>query len=119
MTDLDDVGSADAHRRARSWHSPVPDDDGTALAALRRENQDLRDALASQPVIDQAKGALMLRYGVDADAAFRLLVRWSQHTNTKVRDLAAALVHSLGDGEGHGPHAHEIEQLLRRATYDG
>lgn len=33
------------------------------LAALRRENHDLRKALATRPVIDQAKGVLMLRYG--------------------------------------------------------
>ncbi|MFE7796377.1 PAS and ANTAR domain-containing protein [Nocardia sp. NPDC057440] len=45
--------------------------------------------------IEQAKGALMLIYGVSADQAFRLL-RWrSQETNTKLRTLAAQLVTEL------------------------
>ncbi|MBA3781880.1 MAG: ANTAR domain-containing protein [Nocardioides sp.] len=53
-------------------------------------------------MIDQAKGVLMFGYGVDADTAFGLLMRWSQNTNTKVRDLAAALVLSLSNGNGTG-----------------
>ena len=43
-------------------------------------------------IIDQAKGMLILLYGVDQDAAFELL-RWrSQATNTKLRTLAEQLV---------------------------
>ncbi|MCI2238716.1 ANTAR domain-containing protein [Kineococcus sp. TRM81007] len=48
----------------------------------------LRTALESRQVIDQAKGALMLVYGIGADEAFELL-RWSsQHRNVKLAALA-------------------------------
>jgi PAS domain S-box-containing protein len=39
-------------------------------------------------VIEQAKGMLMLIYGIDASHAFELLVWQSQHTNIKLRRLA-------------------------------
>jgi len=52
----------------------------------------------SRASIEQAKGMLMLIYGITADHAFDILVRQSQHTNVKLRDVA--------------------EQLLTRATTD-
>jgi aryl carrier-like protein len=62
------------------------------ISALRRENEQLRQAMDSRAVIDQAKGALMLRYGLDDVAAFALLRRWSQSSNRKVRTIADTLV---------------------------
>ena len=48
-------------------------------------------------VIEQAKGMLMLVYGLDEDAAFDLL-RWrSQSTNVKLRRLAEHVVRSFRD----------------------
>jgi hypothetical protein len=62
-------------------------------------------------VIDQAKGMLILVYGVDEDGAFEML-RWrSQSTNTKLRTLAGQLVadyRALCNGEA----------LPSRAVYD-
>jgi hypothetical protein len=49
-------------------------------------------ARASQAVIDQARGLVMASCGVDAATAFTLLRRHSQHTNTKLRDVARHLV---------------------------
>ena len=46
----------------------------------------------SRAVIDQAKGALMLVYGIDGDAAFSLLRWYSQRSNLKLRVLAQQLV---------------------------
>ncbi|NNH71353.1 ANTAR domain-containing protein [Nocardia uniformis] len=43
-------------------------------------------------VIEQAKGMLMLVYGVSADQAFRVLTWRSQETQIKVRELAVRLV---------------------------
>lgn len=57
-------------------------------ACGRREDQ-LREALRSRDVIGQAKGVLMAQSGVDADEAFRLLVRASQRENRKLRAVAA------------------------------
>jgi hypothetical protein len=45
--------------------------------------------------IDQAKGALMVAYGLTDEEAFNVL-RWhSQHANVKLRDLAAELMHRM------------------------
>jgi AmiR/NasT family two-component response regulator len=55
----------------------------------------LRQALSSRAVIDQAKGILMARHGIDAEAAFALLSETSQRENVKVRDLAARLTEDV------------------------
>lgn len=52
---------------------------------------DAMTAVASRDVIGQAKGILMERYGVDEDRAFTVLVRYSQATHRKLRDVAAEL----------------------------
>jgi AmiR/NasT family two-component response regulator len=54
--------------------------------------EQLREALTSRAIIDQAKGVLMERHGYTADEAFTLLVNTSQRTNRKLRDIAAAIV---------------------------
>lgn len=55
-------------------------------------NVQLNQALESHAVIDQAKGVLMLVYGIDGDAAFELL-RWSsQQRNVRLLALAERLV---------------------------
>ncbi len=69
-----------------------------ALRSVRRYHQvldlteQLRSALTSRAVIDQAKGVLMAVHGIDADTAFALLVGQSQRENVKLRDLATRLV---------------------------
>jgi hypothetical protein len=71
--------------------------------AFRREvDSEAHDAVAraavSRAVIDQAKGVLIVVYGVDADTAFELL-RWhSQHRNVKLRSLSEGLVHLFAEG---------------------
>lgn len=62
------------------------------VAELMQEIEALRRRLLTQPSIEQAKGLLVGFYGIDADTAFTVLVRWSQHTNTKLHLLAAGLV---------------------------
>jgi AmiR/NasT family two-component response regulator len=52
----------------------------------------LREALTSRAVIDQAKGIIMAARQVDADTAFAVLVQQSQRDNIKLRDLAARFV---------------------------
>ncbi len=74
-------------------------------ATQRRSLQELaghlRQALTSRAVIDQAKGMLMGRLGVDADEAFARLVTLSNRLNVKVRDLATLVT------QGH------LEALIR------
>jgi GAF domain-containing protein len=55
----------------------------------------LERALTSRAIIDQAKGMIMARLGVDADDAFARMVNLSSRLNVKVRDLAGLIV------EGH------------------
>ena len=66
-------------------------------ATLHENRQEVLDealpkVVESRAAIEQAKGALMLVYGISTEQAFHLL-RWrSQQTNTKVRVLAEQLV---------------------------
>jgi GAF domain-containing protein len=51
----------------------------------------MRRAMASRGVIEQAKGILMERYKITAEQAFTLLTHASQRTNVKLRDVAEEL----------------------------
>ena len=55
-------------------------------------NEAVAAASESRAIIEQAKGSLMLAYGLDADQAFAMLTWWSSHRNVKVRELAGRLV---------------------------
>lgn len=58
-------------------------------------DETLPKVIEARAVIEQAKGALRLVYGINDEQAFSLL-RWrSQQTNTKVRALAAQLLAEL------------------------
>jgi AmiR/NasT family two-component response regulator len=52
----------------------------------------LRTALTSRAVIDQAKGILMALHSIQSHDAFDLLVKASQEQNMKLRDVAANFV---------------------------
>ena len=72
------------------------DEAGPGVTATDDEFEDLRRALATQPVIDQAKGMLMARHGCSADEAFQLLRQASMRENRKIRDIATAIVEAIG-----------------------
>jgi GAF domain-containing protein len=61
-----------------------------ALLDAQRTDQ-LRRALASRDLIGQAKGVLMERHRITADAAFAMLTDASKNTNRKVTDIAEAV----------------------------
>lgn len=62
------------------------------LDTLRTENAQLREALRSRAVIEQAKGMLMARHRCDPDTAFGMLVAASRRDGRKLRDVAASMV---------------------------
>jgi len=62
-----------------------------ALAEAQRADQ-MHAALVNRDVIGQAKGILMERHRITADAAFGFLTRVSQAENTKLAALAGQLV---------------------------
>jgi anti-anti-sigma regulatory factor len=67
--------------------APRPDQE-TLLAEVRN----LHRALLTRASIDQAKGILMVVYGLDQDAAFALLVWHSRCARLPLRELAARFV---------------------------
>ena len=62
-----------------------------ALADALRAEQ-MRAAVVNRDLIGQAKGILMERHRITADAAFALLAEASQHKNVKLTEVAACLV---------------------------
>ncbi|MFG2366398.1 ANTAR domain-containing protein [Streptomyces mirabilis] len=91
----------------------------TALAAeileLRAINEQLRRALGSRAVIDQARGMVMALAPCSSARAWDLLVDVSQHCNVKLRDVAAALV-ATAKGEALPEQLQrELRRALRRA----
>lgn len=64
-----------------------------SVALTSAQNGDsLRAAVASRHLIGQAQGILMERYQVDADRAFEVLRRYSQHQNIKLRVIAEKVI---------------------------
>ena len=64
----------------------------TAIGTAESTADNLRQALATNRTIATAIGITMARYQLDATRAYQALVRISQHTNRKLRDLAAEVV---------------------------
>jgi AmiR/NasT family two-component response regulator len=64
-----------------------------ALADALRAEQ-MRAAVVNRDLIGQAKGILMERHRITANAAFALLAEASQHHNVKLVEVAARLVES-------------------------
>jgi len=65
-----------------------------AYQSARDMADNLRAALESRAVIEQAKGVLVERYKVTPDHAFRLLAVASMNANRKLRHVADDLVHT-------------------------
>lgn len=63
----------------------------TAVARADLVSIRLHEAIDSRDVIGQAKGILMARQGIDADAAFEVLRHASQDLNIKLVDVARLL----------------------------
>ncbi|OBF28294.1 transcription antitermination regulator [Mycobacterium sp. ACS1612] len=73
----------------------------------------LPELFEARAAIEQAKGALMVVYGVDADQAFAMLQWRSQQTNTKLRALAAQVVADLDTVQHHSDALRrEFDHLL-------
>lgn len=57
-----------------------------------QQAESLQEAMRSRAVIEQAKGILMALHKTSSDEAFEVLVRTSQRSHTKLRDVAAQIV---------------------------
>jgi GAF domain-containing protein len=65
-----------------------------AHAQLFEQARNMRLAMESRAVIEQAKGVLMAQRHVDAEQAFEILREASQRYNRKLRDIASGIVES-------------------------
>ena len=73
-----------------------------ALAEAQHADQ-MHDALGNRDIIGQAKGILMERHGIPADAAFSVLSRISQAENLKLAEIARRFVETGRLPGGPGP----------------
>lgn len=90
----DDVGqNAQALAEVLATHS------ASALSQAQERAQ-LTEALHSRTIIGPAIGILMVRYDIDEDRAFALLVRTSSRTNVKLRVVAQGIVDERNSGRG-------------------
>ncbi|KUN78992.1 hypothetical protein AQJ66_29340 [Streptomyces bungoensis] len=86
------------HRFAR--YLAAADEARSHLERLEGEVTQLRRALAWRAVIDQAIGIVQAERRCAPDDAFQVLVALSQKTDTKLREVAAALVRLAASGDG-------------------
>ncbi|GGZ73808.1 hypothetical protein GCM10010389_09290 [Streptomyces echinoruber] len=84
------------------------------MRGLQAEIAQLRHAITSRPVIDQARGILMAAHACTSEQAWTILRQTSQLSNTKLRTVAAAVTASAGPGAP--PPPPEIRTALRRAV---
>ncbi|SCK49850.1 ANTAR domain-containing protein [Streptomyces sp. WMMB 322] len=78
------------------------------------ELEQLRRAMETRPVIDQAKGVLMAAYSLTPDDAWTVLVTVSQHSNTKLNSVAEEIVASTQEGVVDGRLRSVIEAALKQ-----
>ena len=64
----------------------------SVAVANARHDETMAQAIDARKLVGQAMGILMERYDIDGDRAFEVLKRYSQDTNTKLRDVAQQLV---------------------------
>lgn len=73
-------------------HAGLASQVSVAYFGHRTLAEQLSDAMQSRAVIEQAKGVIMATQHCAADEAFQTLVRLSQSTHRKLRDLAEDMV---------------------------
>jgi GAF domain-containing protein len=72
-------------------------------AETARYADDMRAAMDSRAVIEQAKGVIMAQNRCNAEHAFAILRQASMGRNVKLRDIASAIVAAVDDGSRNGP----------------
>ncbi|MFB0617624.1 ANTAR domain-containing protein [Streptomyces sp. AGS-58] len=83
------------------------DEQADRLDALREEVAQLRRALVSHALVDQAIGVVIARAGLRPQQGWDVLKHVSQHTNTKMREVARCLVE--------WPSSGRLPDVIRRA----
>jgi hypothetical protein len=120
----------DARRKVRNVvvvGDTVQDEDGSVaelrgflVDLTRSRRNDLQASITAavegatrhRAAIEQAKGALMLAYGIGPDAAFAILRQCSEHANLKLNVLAERLVDLFADGRNGAGHRDVLARLI-------
>lgn len=71
---------------------------GQVVRKAREQAENMRRAMGSRAVIEQAKGILMVKRGLTLAQAFDTLVKYSQDHNRKLHDVASEIVASASPG---------------------
>lgn len=70
-------------------------------------------------VVEQAKGVLMLRYGIGSYEALAVLGRWAQESGFSIPHVARAITHGVCQGHsGHAPHERGLVRWLEQRLRD-
>lgn len=117
------IGSVNLYARQAEVYTEVDVDYALVFAhhaagaiEATREIDGLRAALHSRHVIGVAQGMLMQRYGLSVDRAFEVLLRRSQESNTKLRDIASLMVST---GRIPGPEELAGDEVAPAVTVPG
>lgn len=87
--------------------------DANRELAQREATASIQASAERRASIEQAKGVLMVAFGIDGDDAFEELRSASNQLNVPVRDLATWLVHWFsGPGVTEFPSADEVREFL-------
>jgi hypothetical protein len=89
-------------------------------AAAREATASIRASAERRAVIEQAKGVLMVVYGIDEESAFEQLRQASNLANIAVRDIANTLVHLFsGPNVTEFPTREAIDKFLENPVPPG
>ena len=96
----------------------LDDPAGSTRADLLAQLAAMQGKIATLAVIEQAKGALMVTYGLTADEAFELLRFHSQTRNVKLRAIAAQLTARLSTSPTSSRAITQFDRLIADVTRD-
>ncbi|MEU2424734.1 ANTAR domain-containing protein [Streptomyces sp. NPDC007851] len=85
------------------------------IAALQREVDQLRHALVSHAVVDQAIGVLRAVHGLGGQESWDVLQQVSQHTNVKLREVAADVLRWADSGRLPGRTGRALRKAVAAA----
>ncbi|WP_133915406.1 ANTAR domain-containing protein [Streptomyces sp. NBC_00582] len=95
-----------------------PDDLAATIVDLQRDNDQLQTAVTSHAVIDQAVGVVIALGGLRPQQGFCVLTEVSQHTNIKLREIAALLVDWVSGQQLPDDVQRALNAALKRARDD-
>ncbi|MEV5612483.1 ANTAR domain-containing protein [Streptomyces sp. NPDC052225] len=85
------------------------------IGVLQDEVRQLHRAIASHAIVDQAIGVVLVLGGLAPEQGWDVLKEVSQHTNTKLREIAGQVVAWTSGGQLDSEVRHALDVALARA----